>query len=921
VAVTTAVAAAISAWVELRRMDATIQNYSTVVLELGIVRDFWTGLDGEKRTGDQFFKLVGAVERVLWTQHNKFIAEMRRAVAALEEDHADLLETALAAPVHAEIEDALKMENYNEAERERKRIERLKQEFEVKRLAAMEGLEEGVERLENLEDLEQAARKLMGADQRADGRITAATRRALRARPHAFVVMPFGRKKGLDGAWIDFNAVYQELIKPALIEAGFEPFRADDATETGDILTDMFQELLLADLVICDLSIDNANVFYELGIRHAFRKRGVVHIQSGRAYMPFDIFNVRTIPYQLDSSGKPDSEHLRKDIQMVARVCTDTYNSDRDAIHSPVFNLLSGLDEPNRRALRTAAATGFWREYNEWREHMEIAKRQKRIGDILLLTEEIRNPLIKEEAIGEAGEALKTLKQHELAIAQYRAGQELNDRNHNFRREEAFHLNRLGRVDEAIVKLEKIIEMQPGDSEAIAALGRIYRQMWSEIWTGFTRKDKRKREAFASAHWLIKSVNTYLKAYKVDQNNYYPGINALTWSTVLINLADDCNDISNPDVEHIRDWLPQLNGAVQFALERETDAESTDYWALASLAELYVTSALDPTKVERAYKKALTASKKSAFYLESSLGQLNVLESLGFRPDYVKVGKDILLEELQRIRSEDGDEKPSAETDQPASQEFIYLFSGHMLDTQDANPQVFPPEMEAEVVKRLTAAMTEWDADANDVGVVVGAAAGGDILFIEECLRRDMLVEVLLPYDESTYVAKYIAEISDEWVTRYYDCRNHPRVAIYIQTDHIGDPKRGDDPIERNNRWGMFTALAKGVDRLRFLALWDGRSDPGSYGAIINDMIDDVRGIGGRVVHLNTSKFDYFNNRRPGRSKARELIISRLEQGFAEDEPAAEVDPAGQPTAADMAMTEESESKIAGNGASIKAKE
>jgi hypothetical protein len=39
---------------------------------------------------------------------------------------------------------------------------------------------------------------------------------------------------------------------------------------------------------------------------------------------------------------------------------------------------------------------------------MAVAQRQKRIGDILLLTEEIKNPLIKEEAIGEAGNALRT---------------------------------------------------------------------------------------------------------------------------------------------------------------------------------------------------------------------------------------------------------------------------------------------------------------------------------------------------------------------------------------------------------------------------------------------------------------------------------------------------------------------------------
>jgi hypothetical protein len=131
-------------------------------------------------------------------------------------------------------------------------------------------------------------------------------------RPHAFVIMPFGKKKGSDGSLYDFNAIYTQLIKPTLEEAGFEPFRADEETTSGDILTDMFQELLLADLCLVDMSIDNANVFYELGIRHAFRKRGIVHIQAGRAYMPFDVFNVRTIPYHITPEGLPDPEFIER---------------------------------------------------------------------------------------------------------------------------------------------------------------------------------------------------------------------------------------------------------------------------------------------------------------------------------------------------------------------------------------------------------------------------------------------------------------------------------------------------------------------------------------------------------------------------------------------------------------------------------
>ena len=56
-------------------------------------------------------------------------------------------------------------------------------------------------------------------------------------RPHAFVIMPFGKKKGGDGSLYDFNAIYTQLIKPSLEAAGFEAFRADEETTSGDILT------------------------------------------------------------------------------------------------------------------------------------------------------------------------------------------------------------------------------------------------------------------------------------------------------------------------------------------------------------------------------------------------------------------------------------------------------------------------------------------------------------------------------------------------------------------------------------------------------------------------------------------------------------------------------------------------------------
>lgn len=694
-------------------------------------------------------------------------------------------------------------------------------------------------------------------------------------RPHAFVVMPFGKKKGGDGSPYDFNAIYQSLIKPALESAGFEPFRADEATASGDILTDMFQELLLADLVLADLSIDNANAFYELGIRHAFRKRGIVHIQAGRAYMPFDIFNVRTLPYHITPEGVPDPEYLEKDILAIARMARDTWASDRDAIHSPIFNLLTGLEEPDQKALRTPLATGFWREYNEWKSRVNIAQRQKRIGDILLLTEEITNPLIKEEAVGRAGRALANMGRNELALAQYRKGLEVNPRNLSFRREEAFHLNRVGKVDEAIVKIEAILADNPEDGEATAYLGRIYKEMWSDSWRWVKDHEKRLRTAFESYHWLMKSYQIYVRGFRTDLDQFYPGINALTLATILVHLADLFEDSNDPDPEivKIRADLPDLRGTLEFALEIQAANPSADYWTLVSLAELHVLTSDSVQRVVRAYRKAMTASRRNAFFLESSIQQLEILKSLDMRPEYVSAGIKVLKEELARIHKEEYTEESDGlqKVTEQARGNRVFLFTGYKVRS-GSEKGCFPTEIEAAIKAEIGQLLDKYKADSNDLAITSGMAAGGDLLFIEACAARNIPVAVHMPVEEPAYVRDFVSPAGEAWVERFYRMRNHPLVDEYYQSDLVGSPKPGHDVFERNNRWALYSAMVRGVDNLRLVALYDDKRGNGQEApdaVLVKHMVDLMRDVGGQVDVINLSKMGPFAlNGKPARKRA-----------------------------------------------------
>jgi len=686
-------------------------------------------------------------------------------------------------------------------------------------------------------------------------------------RPHAFVIMPFGKKKGVDGAIYDFNAIYSQLIKPALEMAGVEAFRADEETTSGDILTDMFQELLLADLCIADMSIDNANVFYEIGIRHAFRKRGIVHIQAGRAYMPFDVFNVRTIPYHITPEGVPDPAFLEKDKAAISRVTRNTWASDVEAVQSPIFNLLDGLTEPDRKALQTPLATGFWREYNEWKERVTIAQRQKRIGDILLLTEEISNPLIKEDAIAEAGLALKNLGRNELALTQYRKGLEINSKNLTFRREEAFNLNRLGRVDEAIIKIESLLADYPRDTETVAYLGRIYKEMWHESWKWIPKKELRLRTAFESYHWLLKSFQTYLKGYRLDLDEFYPGVNALTLGTILVDLADQFEDKAQPDpeIQWVRELLPDLRGSLIFALESKAQNEMADYWTLISLAELRILMAEITPEVSRAYRKALTASRGNQFFLQSSLAQLEILRSLELRVEFVQAGINVINEELGRIRKEilveepeskKGKVEPLQKIKAPKNEGMVFLFTGYMISNSRKKENHFPPEREWEIKEAIHAILSKYEAGPDDLAVTTGMDAGSEILFVESCAERGVPVQAYFPLFEAAYVRDFVSPGGEQWVERFYKMRNHPLVDEFYQPDCVGLPKEGDNIHERNNRWALYSALARGIDKVRLIAVWDGKGEVSKDldARLVKHMVDLMRDTGGMIEHINPAK-------------------------------------------------------------------
>src|SRR5450756_709499 len=123
-------------------------------------------------------------------------------------------------------------------------------------------------------------------------------------RPTVFVVMPYGVKPDpVTRLEIDFEYVWETAFRPAAERAGVEPIRADEERLGGFVHLAMFERLLLAEIVLADLTLASPNVMYELGIRHATRPRATISVFARVGHLPFDLSPIRAIPYRLDSAG------------------------------------------------------------------------------------------------------------------------------------------------------------------------------------------------------------------------------------------------------------------------------------------------------------------------------------------------------------------------------------------------------------------------------------------------------------------------------------------------------------------------------------------------------------------------------------------------------------------------------------------
>ncbi|MDJ0740383.1 MAG: tetratricopeptide repeat protein [Gammaproteobacteria bacterium] len=657
-------------------------------------------------------------------------------------------------------------------------------------------------------------------------------------KPHAFVAMPFGTKPDHDDKPVDFNRVYAELIKPALEAAGLFAFRADEETRAGDIRVDMFQELLIADLVVVDLTIDNPNVWYELGVRHALRARGVVLISGGQATKAFDIYTDRKLSYGLRDGG-PDPDTLADDRERLSEMITQTMQSWHGRKISPVYKLIPDLVEPQWRKLRIGGLREFWDAYDDWETRIAHARRRGRVGDMLVLADEAPMSAFRAGAWIRAGKALRRIGHFRFALEQLNKGLEIEPTDSDGLREKGMCLQRLALSGDPAFPLDMarthylaMLQQDDSDAETWALLGRVEKDAWVASWRQPQAAPAQMvDEARFEKARLREAIGCYEKAFRCDPKHHYSGVNALALMHLYRHLTGD---------DRYDETVATMAGAVRFATTCEDDSEAL-FWARASAGDLEVLAGT-VASTEDAYQEAVAINRDNWFALDSCRVQLQLLRDLDFAVDRVDAGIAVFDRAINRLPLPGREWEPRR----------VFLFSGHMVDAPERETPRFPDDHVDAAGARIAELLGELDAGPDDLALTQGAC-GGDLLFSEACLARGVRLTWLQPFLEPDFILRSVVRCGEHWRQRYLDARQRLEQPILAAPQALGEPPAFAEAgyaYERCNLWLLYTALAWGVDKVHFVCLWNGGGGDGPGGTA--HMYDEVAKRTGQVHWVDT---------------------------------------------------------------------
>jgi hypothetical protein len=653
----------------------------------------------------------------------------------------------------------------------------------------------------------------------------------------AFVIRGFGEKAG-----VNFDRVHDELIAPALARVGLEGGTTGLIVEAGNVRDDVIHELVMADVVVADVSIHNANVFYELGIRHAVRNRATVLIRARIDEVPFDLKGERYLSY--------DHAAPATAVPRLVQVLQETLANER--VDSPVLQYLPGLAAGNRVALLELP--------RDLAEDIGQARERKWAGDLRLIAEEVEGLRFEEAALravaqasADVGDDVGAKEAWEKIRAAHpddlQANRALSD---TYRR-----LGDLVASDQAIERVLSGAALGARDRAELYALrASNSKRRWAEQWRRQRDSAARMRVALRSRE-LESSLQSYRRGFEEDLNHWYSGLNALALGKIILELAArdlpawqtrfESDEDADSELRRLKSEVAWLTSTVRASLDTERTRSrrhgTTDPWMEISVADLRFLISDDPERVSAAYEAAMSPALSQAT-IRSIRDQVTIYSDLGVLVENAEVTLAVL---------------PPADAEGSAKTHPL-VFAGHTIDAPGRSHPRFPPGQESAAREAIREKVTEIKAavekeQGGEVIGIAGASDGGDLLFHEVCHDLGIKTHVLLPVPELVYRATALSRQPSRWAERYH--------AALRRADKVRTLARSNtmpgwlatcpdyDIWQRNNRWILHHAWATTTtDRVSVLALWNGQV--GNYKGGVADMVATGLHRSADVVTLDT---------------------------------------------------------------------
>jgi hypothetical protein len=419
-----------------------------------------------------------------------------------------------------------------------------------------------------------------------------------------FAAMPFGRKPppGRAEPLVDFDVLGQHFRRAVEAE-GLEYVRADMELSGGFINRSMYERLIVAEYVLADMTFANANVMYEVGVRHGASARPTILLCAGSFVerLPFDFRSFRVITYDLADDGSiapPDGSKLEGAIRDRLRaIRAEGFKTDNPIVqitewephgrveHEKTDVFLARLRFAGEMGERIAAAIS---DPDPARAVAELAAAETVLLQGPEVVTQLHTVLLGLFLAYRARDAYS-----EMAALVDRMPRELQQ-TMVVREQHAFALNRLAEAAEKraaaardagspdavreqrnqattlrTAALRSLDMMSPGavTSETYGIRGRIYKA-WADA-------EHMHGNADIAAARLQRAIQTYEEGFASDLRDYYPGVNAITLR-VRRGTAED--------LARVQELVPVVRFAVDNAPEPRNNDER--YWRAATRLEL-----------------------------------------------------------------------------------------------------------------------------------------------------------------------------------------------------------------------------------------------------------------------------------------------------------------------------------------------